>query len=78
MIATLPVAAVTVDEGHLVSLWGLDFRKCYSNIYSLRSFLKVPMSIFTATCTPQQMNDIIVKTGIRRHQLERIILSPDR
>ena len=57
--------AVAVDEAHLISSWGRDFRKHYRELGSLRASLPgVPFLAFTATASPSVRADIVASLGL--------------
>jgi superfamily II DNA helicase RecQ len=61
--------AVVVDEAHVVSHWGHNFRKQYSEIGLVRAFLRkeTPMVALSATLTPRVWHDIMQKLDISTH-----------
>ena len=53
------VQTVVVDEAHCISRWGHDFRPDFQSIGELYSFFpKAAWGAFTATATPEVLNDI--------------------
>lgn len=51
-VATVPIAALAIDEAHCVSQWGHDFRPDYMRLRELRDSTDAPMIALTATATP--------------------------
>ena len=60
------VALFAIDEAHCVSQWGPDFRVDYGKLDLLRQVKPdVPVLALTATATPQVLEDIIRRLGLR-------------
>lgn len=57
------VLSVVIDEAHVVSHWGADFRKRYATLGILRALLpkSTPMVAMSATLTPRVRRDILRK-----------------
>ena len=54
------LAAIIVDEAHIVPLWGQDFRIAFKQLGSLKTlFGKTQIVALTATATVQLQKDII-------------------
>lgn len=66
------VALLCVDEAHVISAWGHDFRPDYARLGALRSLL-APKSMLacTATATPAVQRDILRSLGMDHAQLIR-------
>lgn len=85
-MAELPLACVAVDEAHCVSQWGHDFRTSYLSVAPfVESLPERPiLAAFTATATPEVMDDIvrllrlrepgIYMTGLARDNLAMSVL----
>ncbi|AHC19053.1 MULTISPECIES: DNA helicase RecQ [Paenibacillus] len=60
-MAQLPISCVAVDEAHCVSQWGHDFRTSYLAVAPFVDGLyeRPIVAAFTATATPQVMDDIV-------------------
>ena len=57
---------IVVDEAHCISQWGYDFRPSYLRIASLRKmFPAVPILALTASATPDVIDDIATKLGMK-------------
>jgi RecQ family ATP-dependent DNA helicase len=59
--------AIVVDEAHVVSKWGHDFRPAYLEVRAFRRSLVplVPIQALTATATPAVRDDIASALGLR-------------
>lgn len=57
----LPISCVAVDEAHCVSQWGHDFRTSYLSVSPFVDGLpeRPIVAAFTATATPEVMEDIV-------------------
>ncbi|MHA0856594.1 DNA helicase RecQ [Paenibacillus sp. CMAA1364] len=60
-ISYLPISCVAVDEAHCVSQWGHDFRTSYLSVAPFVKTLtpRPIVAAFTATATPEVMDDIV-------------------
>ncbi len=60
ILSQLTVNFIAIDEAHCISMWGHDFRPSYQQIPRFINRLKTNpvLGIFTATATPQIMQDI--------------------
>jgi ATP-dependent DNA helicase RecQ len=68
----LPIRTVAVDEAHCISQWGHDFRPAYRAIAALRD--SIPDAVwgaFTATATPEVVQDILAQLGLHHAQVHR-------
>jgi ATP-dependent DNA helicase RecQ len=66
-LASLKISMVAVDEAHCVSQWGYDFRPAYLRIAALREQLPgVPLLALTASATPEVLEDITARLGLRQ------------
>ena len=55
-----------VDEAHCISQWGHNFRPSYSKIKDFAEFVSIKkVSAFTATATPEVVNDIIKQLDLK-------------
>jgi ATP-dependent DNA helicase RecQ len=62
------LGCIAVDEAHVVSEWGADFRPDYRRLAELRSLLLpcvVPVLACTATATPVVRDDIVASLALR-------------
>lgn len=57
----LPISCIAVDEAHCVSQWGHDFRTSYLSVAPfVKGLSQRPIvAAFTATATPEVMDDIV-------------------
>ncbi len=53
------LCCIAVDEAHCVSVWGLDFRKSYTEIDFIKDITDVPVLSLTATASEKVRHDII-------------------
>ncbi|MFM9276916.1 DNA helicase RecQ [Paenibacillus jiagnxiensis] len=69
-MAQLPISCVAVDEAHCVSQWGHDFRTSYLAVAPFVDGLpqRPILAAFTATATPQVMDDIVRLLRLREPQ----------
>lgn len=60
-MSQLPISCVAVDEAHCVSQWGHDFRTSYLSVAPfVKALSERPIvAAFTATATPEVMDDIV-------------------
>ncbi|KAF8636605.1 hypothetical protein AX17_003415 [Amanita inopinata Kibby_2008] len=64
------LARFVIDEAHVISTWGQDFRDAYQDLISLRAnFPKVPIMALTATANRVTIDDIN-----KRLQLQNCVL----
>lgn len=55
-----------IDEAHCISEWGHNFRPSYTKLKSFIEFTSIKkVSAFTATATPEVVQDIIKQLGIK-------------
>ncbi len=55
-----------VDEAHCISEWGHSFRPSYRKIKDFADYIGIKnISAFTATATPEVINDITVQLGLK-------------
>ncbi|MGG3281931.1 DNA helicase RecQ [Paenibacillus solani] len=85
-MAGLDISIVAVDEAHCVSQWGHDFRTSYLSVAPFVQGLpnRPLLAAFTATATPEVMEDIqrllrleqpqVFVTGLGRDNLEMSVL----
>src|SRR6058998_1786457 len=72
MLRDLVIARFVVDEAHCVSEWGHDFRPDYRRLGAAAQqcrgvdtrHLRVPLTAFTATATPEVRADIVELLGL--------------
>lgn len=74
------VLAVVVDEAHVVSHWGADFRKKYGVLGILRALLpkKTPMVAMSATLPLRVREGVLNKFQFNRSDFVNINLGNDR
>lgn len=66
-IEEIEISFIAVDEAHCISEWGQDFRPSYQFISRFRSeFKNVPCLALTATATPNVLQEIEKKLGLRQ------------
>ncbi|TFY81887.1 hypothetical protein EWM64_g2122 [Hericium alpestre] len=62
------IARFVIDEAHLISSWGRDFRDSYVALRTLREkFPNIPIMALTATATEEERRDIVTGLGMRDH-----------
>lgn len=65
-----PIMLLAVDEAHMISQQGFDFRPSYCNISSFRNtFPNVPIMALTATAPPHIRKDLMHNLGLRKPQV---------
>ncbi|KAF8669026.1 Atp-dependent dna helicase, partial [Rhizoctonia solani] len=64
---TQSLLSVVIDEAHVISLLGADFRKLYGSLSILRAFLPqgIPFIALSATLTPRVYRDLIKRLEFR-------------
>ncbi len=68
----LVVSMIIVDEAHCISLWGNTFRPSYLKLKAVKNnFPDAVVGAFTATATPEIINDIIFFLGLKEPVLFR-------
>lgn len=73
------VALLVVDEAHLISEWGHDFRPDYRAIAPFRERLgRPPLLAVTATATPRVQEDIVRALGLDGERYRLLSASVDR
>lgn len=71
-LSSLKVCLIAVDEAHCVSQWGYDFRPPYLRIAAIREMLPgIPILALTASATPDVLDDITDKLGLRKPSVFR-------
>lgn len=59
-----------IDEAHCISEWGHNFRPSYTKLKQFIEYTGIKnISAFTATATPEVVNDIIKQLGLKNVQL---------
>jgi ATP-dependent DNA helicase RecQ len=59
-----------IDEAHCISEWGHNFRPSYTKLKEFIEFTGLKhVSAFTATATPEVIQDIIKQLNIKQHKL---------
>ena len=72
IIRELDVSFVAVDEAHLISHWGHEYREDYRNISQLRAWMpSIPIHAFTATATERVRDDIVA--NLRMRDAQRVV-----
>ncbi len=78
-LSTVAVSLLVVDEAHLISQWGHDFRPDYQGIRDFRERVGVPPVLaVTATATPRVKRDIIQALALDHGPLKVVEGSVDR
>ena len=74
------IYSVVVDEAHCISHWGVDFRKKYAQIGSVRAFLpqNTPFIALSASLTRRVTRDIVEKLQLDRAKSLHLNLGNDR
>lgn len=72
--------AVVVDEAHVVSHWGSEFRKQYGTLGKLRALLprQTPFVAMSATLPRRVRNDVLAKLQFNKKDYIEIDLGNDR
>ena len=72
--------SVVVDEAHVVSHWGSEFRKKYGSLGILRALLPkgTPFVAMSATLPPRVRNDVLNKLQFDKNNFVNINLGNDR
>jgi ATP-dependent DNA helicase RecQ len=71
-IERMPVATIAIDEAHCISQWGHDFRPAYRELVQLRALKpKAIWGAFTATATPEVLQDIAVQLQLKTPAIHR-------
>lgn len=74
----LPVKIIVVDEAHCISQWGYDFRPSYLKINDLRRlFPHAPALALTASATPEVIDDIGIRLGMKKPAVFRLSFTRD-
>jgi ATP-dependent DNA helicase RecQ len=69
-IKRLKPTYIFIDEAHCISEWGHSFRPGYTKLNEFISFTGIKnVSAFTATATPEVIQDIVKQLGIKEHKL---------
>ncbi len=78
-LAAVTVSLLVVDEAHLISQWGHDFRPDYQGIRDFRERVGLPPVLaVTATATPRVKRDIIQALALDHGPLKVVEGSVDR
>lgn len=68
----LKISFIVIDEAHCISQWGYDFRPSYLKVSNLRKiFPQTPFLAFTASATPQTVDDIMEKLAFKTKKFIR-------
>jgi len=69
-IATVPISLLVVDEAHCISEWGHNFRPDYLKLPQYQCEFSIPqVLLLTATATPQVIEDMGLKFGIKQEDI---------
>ncbi len=69
-IKNLHPSFLFIDEAHCISEWGHNFRPSYRKINEFAKFISIKrISSFTATATPEVVNDILGQLELREPRL---------
>lgn len=70
------ICLVAIDECHCVTQWGVDFRKTFRKLASIKTFLAgVPIVCLTATATDYCQRDVSVTLGLENPLVVRAELN---
>ena len=73
------IIALVVDEAHCIAKWGCEFRRAYSQIAHLRSFLPAGTPVLALTATASKSTENVIVDSLHLHSHYAIIRrSPDR
>lgn len=74
------ILAIVVDEAHVVSFWGTDFRKKYGTLGILRALLprSTPFVAMSATLAPRVRADVLNKLQYNQNNFVDINLGNER
>lgn len=75
---SISISQICVDECHLSSEWGKNFRKDYANIHEIRQYLNCSLALFTATLSENIRQEVISNTGMKKDQMVVVSADPDR
>ncbi|XP_053402587.1 uncharacterized protein LOC123550711 [Mercenaria mercenaria] len=71
------VCCTVVDEVHMISEWGTEFRKCFERLGELTClFPNIPHLALTATASPNAISSLIETLQMRN--TTRVLANPDR
>lgn len=69
------IGLVAIDEAHLITGWGLSYKKTYRRLGDIREHLSgVPILACTATATPECIDDILGSLRLDVHHTPRCVL----
>ena len=73
------IIALVVYEAHCIAKWGYEFRRAYSQIAHLRSFLPAGTPVLALTATASKSTEKVIVDSLHLHSHYAIIRrSPDR
>lgn len=74
------ITRIVIDEAHCVATWGVDFRRSYLQLKQIfkNCVKEVPISLFTASATPQIRQSIVYLLGLEQHKLVYFLSNFDR